>query len=149
MSKEIRMLKMTKERLSFGTRYYIEAFFFSRRRTSLNGIVGSLRWLAIMAKSYRSSSNSSYSSIGKMTALRLPFLTTYSAADSRALSEQDYSCGEDAATNPAGATQGNHPRNILSTAPDCRLSRRRKVPGRWRISSSSNFADLAPRTELR
>jgi len=35
------MLKMTKERLSFGTRYYIEAFFFSRRRTSLNGIVGS------------------------------------------------------------------------------------------------------------
>jgi len=99
----------TKERLSFGTRYYTEVFFFSRRRTSLNGIVGSLRWLAIMPKSYRSSSNSSYSSIGKMTALRLPFLTTYSAADSRALSEQDYSCGEDAATNPAGATQGNHP----------------------------------------
>jgi hypothetical protein len=30
----------------------------------------------------------------------LPFLTTYSAADSRALIEQDYSCGEDAATSP-------------------------------------------------
>src|SRR5205814_1929049 len=60
-------------------------FFFRRRNTASNGIIRSWRRLAMTPRSYKSSRSSSYSLIGRMTAFRLPFLTTYSAADSRAL----------------------------------------------------------------